>query len=264
MTYLKRHSALKEDPSNLLDGVKTVLCFGALYNSSLPYSIYDKENRPGISRYALNYDYHDILRKKLYALIDEVKKEFEIDFSYRVCVDSAPILERSYSVDAGLGWIGKNGNLINPDIGSFFFLSEILTDIDFEPNKNIIKDKCGKCKLCMEACPTGAITSERVIDSSKCLSYLTIENKKEIPEEFKNKTKGFVFGCDICQEVCPWNKKAPITRIEEFKPRDEILELSWEQCRNLTGEDFQRIFKKNPVKRTKYKGFMRNVRFNLE
>lgn len=272
MSYLEKHTKLKSNPEMLLYGVKSILSFAASYNTNVPYSINEKRpfEKPRVSRYALNYDYHDVLAKKLKKLMSEVQSETKFNFKYRICVDSAPILERSYAVASGLGWIGKNGSLVNKKLGSFFFLAEVLTDIEIrtenypmKQNTTLAKNYCGKCQRCIDACPTGAIVSEKIIDSSRCLSYLTIENKETISKEYKNKTNGFIFGCDICQEVCPYNKITPITRIKEFLPRQEIVNLEWNQCRNLTEEVFRKIFRKNPVKRTKYKGLMRNINLHF-
>ncbi len=265
MEYLERHSLLKSDPKYVMEGAKSVLCFGAIYNSDVPYSVNeDDPNKLYISRYALNYDYHDVLKTKLYKMMNEIKEKTSCDFEFRICTDSAPLLERSYALSSGLGWIGKNSCLINKDHGSFFFLAEVLVNIDLPYDEPLNRNYCTKCRRCIDACPTGAIIRDRVIDSSKCISYLTIENKGEIDKDLQKKAKAngnkFIFGCDVCQEVCPYNRKATLTRIEEFKPRPEIMSLRRKDYNNLTLDEFRRIFKKSPVKRAKYDGLMRNIR----
>jgi epoxyqueuosine reductase len=263
MSYLKRHAPLKADPNNIINGVKSILCFGAVYNPDAPYSVNEKDpDRLFISRYALNCDYHNILRKKLYHIMYEVKTKFKLDFNFRICIDSAPLLERSYSVDAGLGWIGKNGCLINKELGSFIFLSEVLIDVSIPADKPYESNYCGNCRRCIDACPTGAIINDGVIDATKCISYLTIENKVEIPPEMIDKANGFIFGCDVCQEVCPYNREAPLTRIDEFKPRPEIANMDRLDYETMDKDNFIRIFRKNPVKRTGFEGLKRNIRWN--
>ncbi len=264
MEFLKRHISLKTDPKNIMENAKSVLCFGAVYNPDIPYSV-DNINHDKfyISRYAQNQDYHDVLRKKLYKLIDEIMNHFNINFKFRICIDSAPLLERSYSVEAGLGWIGKNGCIINKDLGSFIFLSEVLIDFDLPIDKPYDKEYCGNCKRCIEACPTKAILPNRTIDTTKCISSVTIENDNDIPDEIKDKANGFIYGCDVCQEVCPFNKNAPITRINEFKAREEILKMSPKDFEGLSKEKFNKLFHKNPVKRIKYENLMKNINWNL-
>lgn len=268
MDYLERHSILKSDTAYVMKSAKSVLCFAVCYNTDYPYSVEPQDNKakpaypPKISRYALNKDYHNVLRKKLNTLMKQTKTNFKTDFDYRICIDSAPILERSYAVKAGLGWIGKNACLINKRLGSFVFLAEVLTDLELETDKAYEKSYCGNCRKCIEACPNKAIVDEKQINCHRCLSYLTIEHKGYIDTKLYNpkSARGFIFGCDTCQEVCPWNKDAPITRMSEFMPREEILNLDWERCKNMTEEEFRHIFQNNPVKRTKYKGFMRNIK----
>jgi len=263
MTYLStQHLEQKRDPANLLSNAKSILCFGASYNSNIPYS-FERKNKPIISRYALNKDYHIVLEAKLNNIISATKIFFDIDFNYRICVDSSPLLERSYCADAGFGWIGKNGCLINRRLGSFFFVAEVLVDIEFDTKESLYEDRCGNCRKCIDTCPTNAIVDDKTIDARKCISYIMIENKTDIPQEFIGKTNGFVFGCDICQEACPWNNIIVTTRMKEFMPKKEIIDLDWETCEKLTEDDFNHIFKDSPVKRAKYEGFMRNVRFNL-
>jgi len=244
-----------------MKNAKTILCFAVSYNSHYPYSNKQSTTQPKISRYALNKDYHKVLKKKLKTLMNQTKSHFGIDFDYRICVDSAPLLERSYAVRSGLGWIGKNGCLINKRLGSFIFLAEVLINLELEADKPIDKSYCGKCRKCIDACPNSAIVSEKQVDCSKCISYLTIEHKGKIDKQKYNfsLSKGFIFGCDICQEVCPWNKDIPITRMSEFLPRDEILNLDWDSCLNITEEEFERMFSGSPVKRAKYQGFKRNI-----
>lgn len=260
MDYLKRHETLKATPLNIMSDAKSILCFGVSYNNNYPYSHEYSGNNPLISRFALGYDYHIILRSKLKLFMQELKSISGIDFDFRICVDSAPILERSYCVSAGLGWIGRNGTLINETYGSFIFLAEVLINIQLEEDKPIVSDFCKTCGKCVNACPTGAITDDRTIDARKCLSYLTIEHRGEFPDFIKGLDSKVIFGCDVCQEVCPFNKDIPYTRMKELTPRSEILNITREDCFNMTKRDFTETFRKNSVKRAKYDGFIRNIK----
>ncbi|MBS0010708.1 MAG: tRNA epoxyqueuosine(34) reductase QueG [Bacteroidales bacterium] len=254
MSYMERNSEKRTDPSILVPGSKSVIVAGMNY-----YREYNPpENKAIFSRYALGKDYHKVLRDSLHILLDFIRRT-KAGTEGRVFVDTAPVLERAWAQEAGLGWAGKNSMLINRDIGSFFFLGVLITNIELEYDKPALQDYCGNCRKCIDACPTGAIREDRTINSNKCLSYLTIENKEDIPEEYAEIAGRRVFGCDICQEVCPWNKKAKETSIKEFEPLPEILDYTTDQWKNITEEEFYRIFSGSAVLRAGYRGFMRNV-----
>jgi len=254
MSYMERNKEKRIDPGLLIEGSKSVIVVGMNY-----YREYNPpENKPIFSRYALGKDYHRVMKDRLYVLLDLMKKK-KAGIEGRVFVDSAPVLERAWAEEAGLGWTGKNSMLINRDTGSFFFLGVLITNIELEYDKPSTKDYCGKCRKCIDACPTGAILENRTIDSNRCLSYLTIENKDDIPTEYAEKAGRRVFGCDICQEVCPWNNKAEETVIEEFEPLPEILDYTTIEWKNITEDQFYHIFSESAVLRAGYKGFMRNI-----
>ena len=260
MAYLTDHRAdLRADPRSLLPSARTVICVAKLYNTPHPYSsAFTKAERAWISRYAWGDDYHDILRQdleKLAALLGD-------NHEHRVCVDTAPILERSWARAAGLGWIGKNTCLINQEIGSWVFLGELLTSLEIEPDPTNAPppDRCGTCTRCIDACPTAALTPYE-LDATKCISYFTIELRGPIPNEFQAGIGNHVFGCDICQEVCPWNREAPVTNDPAFAPRHLAPPL--EQMAALTEQEFREMFKGTPVTRARYEGFQRNVAIAL-
>jgi epoxyqueuosine reductase len=255
MRYLTDYRAdRREDPTSLLSAGRSVICLGMLYNGPEPRSTeFDEPGRAWISRYAWGDDYHDVLKRRLDGL---VQKLLETEaFEYKICVDTAPLLERSYSRDAGLGWIGKNTCLINQGKGSWFFLAEILTSLDLEAGQTA-PDRCGTCTRCIDACPTAAITPEG-LDARLCISYLTIELRGAIPENLRSLMGNHVFGCDICQDVCPWNRKAPATVEPAFAPRHFAPPL--ERLAALTEAKFREMFRGTPVERARYKGFLRNV-----
>jgi epoxyqueuosine reductase len=204
---------------------------------------------PKISRYALSHDYHGVLRDKLHVLLKLIQKEFEL-VEGRAFVDSAPILEKAWAVRSGLGWIGKNSLLINPKLGSYIFIGELIVDLEVKPSIPEIRNHCGTCTRCIDACPTGAIVSPSVIDSRKCISYLTIEKKSALTHEELKMLNGWCFGCDICQEVCPWNSKINISKCEELIPKQEILSLSPEEIQSISNEKFKMIFKNTPLIRS--------------
>ncbi len=194
-------------------------------------------------------------------MFSHIRDEYYPNLEGRYFVDSAPLLERSLAARAGLGWIGKNNMLINRRLGSYVFLAEMLVNVELPYNQTAMTDRCGGCTKCIEACPTQAILPDRVINSNRCISYLTIENKGEISDEFRGKLQGWAFGCDICQEVCPWNRKAPDTDKHEFKPSESLLAMTSDKWESLTQEEFSVLFKGSAVKRTKYSGWVRNYRF---
>lgn len=258
MQYMENHFEKRLDPTLLVDGAKSVISL--LYN----YYTSDKQidiDAPVISKYAYGQDYHFVLKDKLNELLKYIQDNFG-DVTGRAFVDSAPVLEKAWAQKAGLGWIGKHSNLINKNYGSYFFISELIIDLELDYNTQIAKNFCANCSLCIDACPTNAIVDAKIIDASRCISYLTIELKGEIPEEFAGKMENRVFGCDICMDVCPFNKKKPKPHNEpKFQPSDELLNLSNEEWHNMSHERFLKLFKKSPVKRSKYKGLMRNIRF---
>ncbi|MFO8086438.1 MAG: tRNA epoxyqueuosine(34) reductase QueG [Bacteroidales bacterium] len=257
MHYLENYFEKRLDPRKLVPGTKTII--------SLLYNYYSQDFFPDsapykISRYALGKDYHFVLKDKMKQIIHEMEAAMG-PFSCRYFTDTAPILERAWAKEAGLGWTGKNTMLINPKHGSGFFLAEILIDIEMAYDKPMAKDYCGNCQRCIDACPTQALTPYK-LDASRCISYLTIENKEEkIPEEFQNAYSDWIFGCDICQEVCPWNRFSSSHQEPLFHPHEKLLHLSKHEWDNLSREDYQEIFRHSAVKRAKYKGIKRNIDF---
>lgn len=257
MQYMENHFDKRTDTSKLVEGSKSVI--------SLMYNYYtdrkpENPDAPKISTYAYGIDYHFVVKDKLKELFAFIQEEIgEVDG--RVFVDSAPVLERSWAAKSGLGWIGKNNLLINKQQGSFFFLAEVILDLELEYD-GPIKDYCGSCTKCIDACPTDAILPGREIDGSKCISYLTIELKDELlPKEFEGKMENWAFGCDICQQVCPWNRFSEPHQEEAFDPHPDLLGMQKNEWEEITEEIFREIFRKSAVKRTKYKGLQRNVEF---
>jgi epoxyqueuosine reductase len=262
MAYMGNHFDKRVDPTRLVPGAKSVLSL--MYNyypveKDSESSISEKDNFK-IGRYAYGEDYHKVVRRKLKSLVIELKKEIG-DFHGRVFVDSAPVMERDWAKRSGLGWIGKNTLLIHPKKGSYFFLAEIILDVEFEYD-HPIRDHCGTCTRCIDACPTEAISSEGIfLDASKCISYLTIELKSSIPESFRGKMQDWIFGCDICQEVCPWNRFSSSHHEEAFLPRENLKEMKKENWIEMTEEIFNDLFSKSPVKRAGFQGMKRNIQF---
>ncbi|WP_086540270.1 tRNA epoxyqueuosine(34) reductase QueG [Algoriphagus antarcticus] len=258
MGYLSNHFDKRLDPTKLVEGAKTVV--------SLVYNYYPSNELPAeksdikLAKYAYGEDYHFVIRDKLNEFLEILREEIgEIDG--RGFVDSAPVMERQWAQKAGLGWLGKNSLLLNREMGSFFFLSELIIDLEVAPDTPLAKDYCGTCTACIDACPTDAIVDNGVIDASRCISYLTIELKEAIPNEFKGKMENWVFGCDICQDVCPWNRFSKPHQEPRFQPNDELKELSKSDWQEITEETFGKVFKKSAVKRTKLAGLKRNVDF---
>jgi epoxyqueuosine reductase len=255
MRYLTDYRAdRRRDPSELLPNVRSIICLAMFYNGPEPRSTeFDEPGRAWISRYAWGDDYHETLKRRLDSLVREL---LEIEpFDYKICVDTAPLLERSYAREAGLGWIGKNTCLINQGKGSWFFLAEILTSLELEAGTPA-PDRCGTCTRCIDACPTAAITPEG-LDARLCIAYLTIELRSSIPERLRPMMGNHIFGCDICQDVCPWNRKAPVNRDTAFAPRHFAPPL--ERLAALTEVEFKEMFRGTPVERARYRGFLRNV-----
>lgn len=257
MKYMENHFDKRLNPSLLVEGAKSVLTF--LYNYYPEKS--QKTDTYHIAKYAYGEDYHTVIREKLLGLVEEIKEKTG-DFSYRVFTDSAPVMERSWAQKSGLGWIGKNSLLLSPKKGSFFFLAEIICDLEMEYDSPFQTNHCGSCTRCIDACPTQAITSPKIIDSKKCISYLTIELKEEIGKEFQGKMKDWIFGCDICQDVCPWNRFSVSHSESKFQPAPELLTFSKQDWQELEEVTFKKLFKNSAIKRTKFSGFKRNILIN--
>ena len=255
MDYLERHFDKRLDPRKLVPGAQSVISL--LYNYAPKKDVTDKVPYK-IARYAYGRDYHFVIKDKLVQFMDRMKVSIG-NIEGRVFVDSAPVHERAWASKSGLGWVGKNTLLINKDAGSYFFLAELILDLKLESD-GPIKDYCGTCTKCMDACPTDAIAESYIVDGSRCISYLTIELKDEIPTEFQNKMEGWTFGCDICQEVCPWNRFSQPHKEPQFAPQgwEELSKIEWEE---MTAAVFDNVFKKSPVNRTKFKGLKRNISF---
>ncbi len=257
MSYMENHFDMRTDPTKLVPGAKTVISL--MYNYHTQDQAIDP-SAPKISTYAYGRDYHKVVRKKLKHLLHWMREEIG-DIDGRCFVDSAPILERDWARRSGLGWKGKHTLLIDPKKGSYFFLAEIICDLEILSD-HPISDHCGTCTRCIEACPTDAISPQGyIVDGSKCISYLTIERKDDIPIEYKNLLQNYVFGCDICQQVCPWNRFAKQHTEPDFNPREGMLSMSKRDWIDITEEVFDTIFFGTPVKRTKYKGIRRNIDF---
>lgn len=257
MHYMENHFDLRTDPARLVPGARSVITLLLNYFPAAQQS----SEAPKISKYAYGKDYHEVIREKLHLLIDNIKQEIG-DINGRGFVDSAPVLERSWALKSGLGWIGKNGNLITKKNGSFFFIATLICDLELEYDSPFTKDYCGSCTKCIDHCPTEAILPNKIIDGSKCISYFTIELKEEmLPASMKDQFNNWMFGCDVCQDVCPWNRFSKATTETAFTPLPEILNLSTKEWMELTEETFKAIFKNSPLKRTKFKGIQRNLKF---
>ncbi|ASB49496.1 tRNA epoxyqueuosine(34) reductase QueG [Alkalitalea saponilacus] len=261
MKYMNNHFEKRVNPALLVERSLSVITVLKNYNQQNNQL---STNFPKISRYAYGKDYHDTIRKKLSVLFDYIREHIYPDLQGRYFVDSAPLLERTLAVKAGLGWIGKNSMLINRKLGSWVFIAELVVNLELPYNQTTVNDGCGGCTRCIDACPTQAILPHRQIDSNRCISYLTIENRDDIPENFEGKLDGWVFGCDICQEVCPWNRKAKDTDEPDFRPSEQLLKMTPVEWEKLTPEKFSELFRGSAVKRTKFNGFMRNHNFIAE
>jgi epoxyqueuosine reductase len=257
MKYMENHFDKRLDPRQLVPGARSVISLLMNYYTSAR----QPNDAPRIAMYALGNDYHQIIKKKLRQLLEFIRQRVG-DVNGRVFVDSAPVLERGWGLQSGLGWMGKNTQLINPKAGSYYFLAEIILDVEFPPDTPM-HDYCGTCQRCMEACPTNAIIKPYVVDASRCISYFTIELRDEIPQEYSDKIGNWLFGCDICQQVCPWNRFSKPHTEPELNPLPEIMTMTTRQWIDLTEEVFNKTFKHSPLKRTGYKGIKRNLRLLL-
>ncbi|MGO1751941.1 MAG: tRNA epoxyqueuosine(34) reductase QueG [Psychroflexus sp.] len=257
MQYMENHFDKRLDPSKLVEGAKSVV---SLLCNYFPEEK-QKENTFKVSKYAYGQDYHHVIKKKLRLMMEELNEEIG-EINGRVFVDSAPVLEKAWAAKSGLGWIGKHSNLLTKQRGSFYFISELVIDLPLAYDTPVT-DHCGSCTKCIDACPTQAITPYQV-DGSKCISYLTIELKEEIPSDFKNKFEDWMFGCDICQDVCPWNRFSKPHNEPLFNPHPDLLTYDKEDWTEITKDVFNEIFRKSAVKRTKYEGLKRNINYILK
>tara|TARA_B100000963_G_scaffold61745_1_gene49688 strand:- start:13020 stop:13952 length:933 start_codon:yes stop_codon:yes gene_type:complete len=256
MSYMERNFDKRLDPTKLVHGSKSVI--------SLSFNYYTKKkqidpNSFKVSKYAFGNDYHFVVKNKLNKLLSSLKDKIG-DFNARVFVDSAPVMERAWAQKSGLGWVGKNTLMISKKKGSYFFLAEIICDLELDYDKPVM-DHCGTCSACIDACPTNAIIKPYVLDSNKCISYLTIELKDSIPSQFENKMQDWIFGCDVCQDVCPWNKFSEENNHTLLQPSDKFLHMKKSDWIELTEETFKKVFKNSPIKRAKFNGLKKNISF---
>ena len=260
MDYMQNHFDMRLDPRLLVDNAKSVV--------SLLLNYYTDEKQedidaPKISQYAFGEDYHFVIKNKLKEFFSYIQEEIG-EVGGRVFVDSAPVMDKAWAKKSGLGWVGKHSNLVNPKKGSFFFIAELILDLELTAD-GPMKDYCGSCTRCIDACPTDAIIEPYVVDGSKCISYLTIELKEQlIPNEFKGKLENWMFGCDICQDVCPWNRFSSPHKEPKFNPHDQLLKMSKADWEDISEEIFRELFKNSAVKRAKYSGLVRNIKFFSE
>lgn len=258
MAYMANHFDKRLDPTKLVDGAKTVV--------SLIYNYYPSERLSEgpedykLAKYAYGQDYHFVIKDKLKSLLAVLQEEIG-EFGGRAFVDSAPVMERQWAQKSGLGWLGKNSLLLNKQMGSFFFLAELIIDLEVSPDPPMVKDYCGTCTKCIDACPTEAIVKPGVVNGSHCISYFTIELKEQIPQEVKGKFDNWIFGCDICQDVCPWNRFSKAHKEPLFEPHPDLKQLRKKDWEEITAETFNKVFKKSAVKRTKFSGLRRNINF---
>ena len=255
MSYMENHFDKRLNPTLLVDDAKSVISLLLNYYPS------EEQNTDSfkISKYAYGNDYHEVIKVKLTELLQFIQKEIG-EVSGRAFVDSAPVLDKAWAAKSGLGWIGKNSNLITQKVGSFYFIAELIVDLELNYDY-AVTDHCGSCTACIDACPTEAIVSPYVVDGSKCISYFTIELKENIPVEMKGKFSDWIFGCDICQDVCPWNKFSKAHNEPLFNPNSDLLSFSKKDWQEITNDTFQKVFKNSAVKRTKFEGFKRNINF---
>ncbi|MFD1161738.1 tRNA epoxyqueuosine(34) reductase QueG [Hwangdonia seohaensis] len=258
MQYMENHFDKRLDPTKLVEGSKSVV---SLLLNYYPWELQHKDSYK-LSKYAYGTDYHFIIKDKLKALLHFIQDEIG-EVSGRAFVDSAPVLDKAWAAKSGLGWIGKHSNLLTQQVGSFYFIAELIIDLDLEYD-SVTTDHCGTCTACIDACPTEAITEPYVVDGSKCISYFTIELKENISSEFKGQFDDWMFGCDVCQDVCPWNRFSKAHNEPLFNPHPELLSMTKKDWEEITQETFSKVFKKSAVKRTKFSGLKRNINFLKE
>ena len=260
MKYMENYFDLRIDPTKLVPGAKSVITLLLNYFPSEQ----QRKDVPQVSKYAYGKDYHEVIKEKLKVFLQMIKENIG-DVHGRGFADSAPVLEKTWAQKSGLGWIAKNGNLITKQYGSFFFIATLIIDLELEYDDPFTKDFCGTCTMCIDVCPTNAILDDKVIDGSKCISYFTIELKDMlIPDKMKGQFANKMFGCDICQDVCPWNRFSKPTKEVAFTPLPQILNFTTTDWEDLTEESFKIIFKDSPLKRSKYEGIKRNLKFISE
>jgi len=255
MSYMENHFDKRLNPTLLVDGAKSVV---SLLLNYYPSEIQNQESYK-ISKYAYGQDYHSVIKEKLKELLFSIQENIGA-VDGRAFVDSAPILDKAWAAKSGLGWIGKNSNLLTQQVGSFYFIAELIIDLELEYDY-AITDHCGTCTACIDSCPTEAIVAPYIVDGSKCISYFTIELKENIPAEMKGKLDDWAFGCDICQDVCPWNKFSKPHKEPLFNPNSELLSMSKKDWEEITEETFKVVFKNSPLKRTKFEGLKKNIEF---
>ncbi|WP_333810382.1 tRNA epoxyqueuosine(34) reductase QueG [Flavobacterium sp.] len=255
MSYMENHFDKRLNPTLLVDGAKSVISLLLNYYPSE----HQNEDSYKISKYAYGQDYHHVIKEKLKELLHFIQTEIG-EVSGRAFVDSAPVLDKAWAAKSGLGWVGKNSNLITQKVGSFYFIAELIIDLELEYDSPAT-DHCGSCTACLDACPTEAIVAPYVVDGSKCISYFTIELKDNLPQEMKGKFDDWMFGCDVCQDVCPWNRFSKPHNEPLFQTNSEILNFSKSDWEEITLDTFQKVFKNSAVKRTKYEGLLRNINF---
>jgi len=255
MRYMENHFDKRLDPTKLVEGSKSVV---SLLLNYYPTNIQNPESYK-LSKYAYGTDYHFVIKAKLKELLHTIQDEIG-EVHGRAFVDSAPVLDKAWAAKSGLGWIGKHSNLLTQQIGSFYFIAELIIDLELEYD-HATTDHCGSCTACIDACPTEAITEPYVVDGSKCISYFTIELKDNIPTEFKGQFDDWMFGCDVCQDVCPWNRFSKAHNEPLFNPHPDLLSMTKKDWEEITKDTFNKVFKNSAVKRTKYEGLQRNIRF---
>ena len=256
MQYMENHFDKRLDPTKLVESSKSVV---SLLLNYFPSETQKDITAPKISKYAYGTDYHFVIKDKLKQLLHFIQDEIG-DVHGRAFVDSAPVLDKAWAAKSGLGWIGKHSNLLTQQVGSFYFIAELIIDLELDYDKSVT-DHCGTCTACIDVCPTQAITEPYVVDGSKCISYFTIELKENIPTEFKGQLDNWMFGCDVCQDVCPWNRFSKAHNEPLFNPHPELLEMTKKDWEEITEDTFKKVFKKSAVKRTKFSGLTRNIKF---
>ncbi|WP_062056565.1 tRNA epoxyqueuosine(34) reductase QueG [Aquimarina longa] len=256
MQYMENHFDKRLDPTKLVDDSKSVI---SLLLNYFPSENQKDPDAPKISKYAYGTDYHFVIKDKLKELLQSIQEEIG-EVHGRAFVDSAPVLDKAWAAKSGLGWIGKNSNLLTQQVGSFYFIAELIIDLDLAYDMPVT-DHCGTCTACIDACPTQAIVEPYVVDGSKCISYFTIELKAEIPNSYSGQFDDWMFGCDVCQDVCPWNRFSKPHNEPLFNPKPELLTMSKKEWQEITQEVFSRVFQKSAVKRTKFSGLKRNIKF---